>query len=527
MNKNCTFLTALLFWGTTCFSQGFDSLNVNNLVAGIYDNGGMFNDPTPKPFCHHKEWKADMMFAGNIWISASDLEGNTYISASEYSNYLTDFEQGPIRNNQDYYHHSMVKVTQEEIDYHKANYNQPGYQVLESILAWRGNGNPENGEAIDMAPFQDANQNGCYDPVNGDYPIIRGDQAIYSIYSDGLMVNAASGSGNSLIEVHSMLYGFNEDNNDDLNNTLFLRHTIINRSNVEYTIKVGQFIEFDLGRPDDDFLGCDPSEDLFYVYNGDDFDEPTGGAFPGFGYRPPAFGVKFLGSKLHSFGYYNVGSGPHGSPQTAQDFNQILYGRRKDGSPIVDLNGDTTLFFFPGDPVENTGWTEATAQYLKGDRRGIGTFPEQTIAPGERIHYDMLLTVGRNLDPLQDPAAVYSIPELKGRAARMEEYYEQLQFETGSLASNSSCPLGVSNSKTQPPLVIAPNPTTGIISIQGESTILDIQIYSTDGKLVYHKSINDTHTQIQIPNHIGEGLYLLNAHIDSGRIMQTRLLIDK
>ncbi|MBK8414466.1 MAG: hypothetical protein IPL22_08125 [Bacteroidetes bacterium] len=35
-----------------------------------------------------------------------------------------------------------------------------------------------------LAPFADFNSNGIYDPQNGDYPYILGDESIYSIFND-------------------------------------------------------------------------------------------------------------------------------------------------------------------------------------------------------------------------------------------------------------------------------------------------------------------------------------------------------
>jgi len=526
MKKTFSLLATFLFCGTLGFAQQVDSLKANNWTAGVYDNGGMFNHPEAFPLFHHTAWKADAIYAGNIWISATDAMDNSYVSAAMYATHSTDFEQGPIRDNQDFYYHSLLKVKRIEIEHHIANFDQPGYEMPASILEWRGNGNPANGEALDMAPFKDVNENGCYDPENGDYPIIRGDEAVYTIYSDGLKANEASGSPDSKIEVHSMLYGFSEEGNEDLNNTLFLRHTLINRSDVDYTIKVGQWMDFDIGRPDDDFVGCDSTENLFFSYNGDDNDEETGGASPGFGPRPPAVGVKFLDSQLHSFLYHGFGSGPQGFPQTKQEFINMLNGTYKDGTPIVDHNGEPTLYSYYGDPVNNTGWTEYTSN-IKGDRRGMGTFPQTTIAPGERVHYDMLITAGRNLDPLEEVTAASNVGELKSRAKRMEEFYNLQKFDVGTLASNENCALAIAENVNDPSFEFAPNPTSGTITLQAEVSITDVSLMSIDGKVVFNENINNRSAQLDLGPTVENGIYLLKVILENGSNELRRIVVEK
>ena len=71
-----------------------------------------------------------------------------------------------------------------------------------------------------------------------------------------------------------MLYGFNDPNDPLINQNVFLERTIVNRANVAYdSIKVGFWIDIDLGYVGDDYMGCDSINNIMYGYNGDSHDE--------------------------------------------------------------------------------------------------------------------------------------------------------------------------------------------------------------------------------------------------------------
>jgi hypothetical protein len=46
----------------------------------------------------------------------------------------------------------------------------PSAETMAQISAWPGNGDPTRGQDPFLAPFYDENQDGVYDPVDGDYP---------------------------------------------------------------------------------------------------------------------------------------------------------------------------------------------------------------------------------------------------------------------------------------------------------------------------------------------------------------------
>ncbi|MFT4522925.1 MAG: hypothetical protein ACI8ZN_001877, partial [Bacteroidia bacterium] len=53
-----------------------------------------------------------------------------------------------------------------------------------SINNWPGNGNASKGEPTLIAPFKDLNGNNIYEPANGEYPLIRGEESHFAIFNE-------------------------------------------------------------------------------------------------------------------------------------------------------------------------------------------------------------------------------------------------------------------------------------------------------------------------------------------------------
>ncbi|HYG49389.1 MAG TPA: T9SS C-terminal target domain-containing protein, partial [Flavobacteriales bacterium] len=162
-----------------------------------------------------------------------------------------------------------------------------------------------------LAPFFDANGNGEYDPENGDMPWFQfkgtdteigcdsdhkvtmfGDQAYWWVFNDKGNIHSESGGDPLGMEVHAQAFAFNTD--DEINDMTFYNYELINRTTQTlYNTYFGNFFDVDLGFYGDDFVGCDVSRGLGYVYNGDADDATTSGSI-GYGLNPPAIGVDYF-----------------------------------------------------------------------------------------------------------------------------------------------------------------------------------------------------------------------------------------
>jgi hypothetical protein len=99
-----------------------------------------------------------------------------------------------------------------------------GGAVPAEIANWPAHGNTAMGEANYLAPFVDVNADGRYDPNDGDYPDIKGDEALLAIFNDVNGRTAGSGLG---VEVLFMVYGFSTGDIQD--SIVYTEYTITQR----------------------------------------------------------------------------------------------------------------------------------------------------------------------------------------------------------------------------------------------------------------------------------------------------------
>ena len=84
-----------------------------------------------------------------------------------------------------------------------------------------------------------------------------------------------------------------------LNNALVFRYKIIKLSDeIINSYYIGLFADFDIGNPNEDFIGTIPSKHIMYGYNGDTEDEN------GFGANTPVMAVELLRAPLDSIAEY-------------------------------------------------------------------------------------------------------------------------------------------------------------------------------------------------------------------------------
>ena len=170
-------------------------LDINNLRPVFKANGALTGDDDYGMMRATKNNEGHtLMFGGSLWMGAKDQSGQLYVAAENFpftdfvntSSAHNDFVPGPIGDNTQprLKYAKAWKISKTEIQYHIYNYMNSGYVAPDGILDWPAHGNTTEGEAQCLAPFHDMNQDGQYNPTDGDYPFIRGDQAIYAIYND-------------------------------------------------------------------------------------------------------------------------------------------------------------------------------------------------------------------------------------------------------------------------------------------------------------------------------------------------------
>lgn len=192
---------------------------------------------------------------------------------------------------------------------------RPDEEVLTRIKDWPAHGDPGLGEDFYLAPFYDnalpgETGNGIYDPItDGDYPwydveeevdcrndrrvTLFGDETHWWVFNDKGNIHTETNGDPIGMEVRAQAFSFATD--DEINDMTFYNYELINRgTQTLFETYFGQFADPDIGFSEDDYVGCDVSRGLGYVFNGDLNDEGGTGGQPGYGSNPPAVGIDFF-----------------------------------------------------------------------------------------------------------------------------------------------------------------------------------------------------------------------------------------
>lgn len=368
-------------------------LNVNNIRARILNGGDMWWDlvgspkyEIPKVPAGSNEVRRHSLFAASIWIGGLD-NGNVVGAAQTYrQGGGNEFWPGPIdttsitvdRNDCNHWD-QVFQVTRDEINQFIADFEESGGQasVPENIKNWPGNGRRSGNESRFMAPYVNVGGGPGYDPSDGDYPDVRGDQAHWFVYNDVGNLKTQTRSPNIGLEFRTMAFAF--ATNDEINNMTFYETTIFNKGNVQLDeTYFGQWVDADLGYFNDDYVGCDTNRGLGFCYNGDNFDETA----TGYGANPPSVGVDFF-------------RGPSADLEMAFD-GDVGDGIDNDGDGLIDEQ-DTTFY----KELRAMGYTEMPLVYegdgFDNNRNGIKDEPNEDITMSKFVFFNN--TSGNTGDP--------------------------------------------------------------------------------------------------------------------------------
>lgn len=300
-------------------------LNLNNVRARVLVGGDMWWDLANAQYEVPKGSKLTSIFAGALWIGGLDAGGQIKVAAQTYRQTGYDFWGGPIdtvsksiapsRCN-DFDKH--WRVTKDVVGKYRADKDfvptSDEKEARDNILSWPGNG-PSATESHFLAPFEDLNTNGLYEPELGEYPrynftgnyedvsptiakkvcndYVFGDQTIWWVFNDVGNAHTETESQPIGLEVRAQAFAFKT--NDEINDMTFYKYQIINQSTFSLNnTYIGQWVDPDLGNSVDDYVGCDVGRGLGYCYNGDEDDEGVSG----YGENPPAIGVDFFQGPL-------------------------------------------------------------------------------------------------------------------------------------------------------------------------------------------------------------------------------------
>jgi hypothetical protein len=574
--------------------HSYDSLDINNVKAGITACGNAFSFYAAyrSLFRIPKESQNSTMWTFALWMGGKGVDSTLYLAGDQYGQgpsgglpgMFTDFYAGPVMDSvnysiyQDTVWSRVWKVKKSEVDYHIAHWSSPGYVAPVNILTWPGNGNPAYGQAAQLAPFHDRNNDGIYNPADGDYPLIRGDEAVFTIYNDDRGPHKETHGSKIRTEIHLMAYAFDMPGDSAFKNTIFFNYKIFNRSPRTYfNTYFGMFADMDIGWSQDDYIGCDVERSSIIGFNGlpvDGFGQPQA-----YGAHPPAQSVTILGGPnldpdgidnprfdnsghqlcnesvngtkfgdsivdnerygLTRFLFYTNDATIHGNPAVAADYYNYMRGRWKDGGAMTyggsgyNTSGTECHFMFPGEsdslnwgtacqlPIGPVNWTQKIAGFSPGDIRGIGSMGPFTFRPGDVQEVDLAFVFARDYTG-QDT--------LEPSVAKLRQMIDIVRdsYNTGKLSDGNSF-FGINEhpDPSSSEIKIYPNPASDKITIEIKSQNIAnssfLSVYNIQGQLIFDKPIFQRSINIDIST-LSRGVYIVklttNKNIEVSRFVK-------
>ena len=528
-------------------------LDVNNVRARLLGGGDMWWDLSDGryivPQITPSSQEVSAIFAAAIWMGGYDAAGNLKLAAQTYRQQGNDFWSGPISQDgtteqstcQNWDRHWKINigdVFDHIVDY--ADNGQVDDEIPNSIKGWPGKGNPYfqevNGFELpfrEFAPFKDINGDGIYDPQDGDYPGIKGDQSIWWMYNDIGNIHTVSGGDQIGLEVSVLAYAFNSTDPPSLDNTTFYEYTINNKATVPlFDYYIGIFADVDLGCWNNDYVGCDIDRQMGYVYNGEATDPDCQGV-NGYGNDVPILGIQMLQtptdengdpSPFSSFVAYNnnFGSAPPATtnPDGAEEYYNYLKGVWKDGSPI-QYGGDgyqegtaTVTHMFPSNP-QNTSpdaWSECSANNDPDDRRFVMAVGPAQLQPGEVKHLTFSVVWVPDV-----PHPCPNFGALQDASDEIRDFYEQ-ELVSVQVPTHPTAKIN-----------LMPNPMTNqaLLRVESDDKIRSIELYSASGLLLRtYDNVDNNATQIIERGTLPTGVYFYTVNFDNGFMKSGKIIMQ-
>jgi hypothetical protein len=399
-------------------------------------------------------------------------------------------------------YHRVWKIDRSMITEHIVSWSAPDHVVPEAIMSWPGNGLLDNGEPIRIAPFVDLNSNDMYEPMLGEYPLIKGDQAVYAItHTESYIENVSQDHLPLPFDLHIMHYQYDGELYPSLKNVIFVNYQYINRSeNIFTDLRFGQFIDPDIGYPFDDLVGCDSTISLIYGYNSVDTDSMYESEYD-FNGTLPAVGLKFLNEPLRSHVSERIWS-------SAQQLDDLLFGTQS-GLPFMDL-GYPTNFQFPGGDFQ-----DVVTGGLGTDRRSVGATGPFTLGPGDTLCMDLAFIYAR----AASGGAYASVEALKLRADSVQAAYEV--FNTGCTSYPSM--VGMTERLVAPTLQVYPNPSLGLVTVQSDEPQHELSVLDMQGRVLMQLQPQRAQVVLDLRG-LSDGTYLLRTVSAGGTAVRTLVL---
>lgn len=502
----------------------YSTLDINNVNLTVSPNGFHYenikypNSTDFRPIFMLEPWMADYTNQETKRVS-----GNT-----EYY-YGADFVSGPLV---DHYsseyeakYYRTWKTSKEEIQNHISNWSYSDYQIPESILNWPSQETIYNGLIYEGADYVDANENNIYDPENGDYPKISGDEAILYIVNDGRFSNLYGPPSDSLcVDIYTLVYAFNRPNSEYFNNTFFIKYKVINKSTINYEdYKIGLFSKnkyanYDYTGPSKLFVACDKQLNTFYSYPGFNI-TPIDSYSPN---KPPITLYSVLNHNLDKFTeVVSVAGGIDFDNYSSRKKYHYLNGTWDESLwypyPCWSLNAPID-YVYPDHPMDFGGDNYLSNQdcNTKSDAEMLGTTGSHILSSGESMTFEYAIQF------YYYPESGYA-ESIDGALANVADLIQC--YQNDSIPGGGSF-TGVNEQmkKTDAEVFIYPNPARTTLYIQTDlNSFKTYRIYSLHGQLLEESNFEKEISIQQLP----QGFYFLQLISENGKMEVTRKFVKQ
>jgi len=419
--------------------NNYSIFNINNLSLRLYANGHIYHGIGDRDAIVYPRGKTGAIYsAGVIWggrvldgdstkpairvsgqtYNASTVPGPVVQSGPNPVPGSTDFPVYRIRRDWQSLTGSSLEIIQDAADIYGIEVSEVTAQQTQQVLDQYAS-DWANWPVHLGAPYEDLNGNGSYESGIDRPGIAEADQVLWTVCNDldTTLTDLIFGCPPIGLELQITIWGYARLNSA-LNEMLFQRYRLINKSGFPIdSMFIGKWADQDLGSFTDDYIACDSTRDMIYIYNGRSIDTEAAT----FSIAPPAFGYSLLqgpaitapndtaiinfdrvpglkNMRLTSTSYYAFGGipsdpTPFGDYANTEEWYNLINGylpndwQTPPSSWFVGSGperGQSTFFPLLGDPVSGEGNIDGFGDNLApGDRRQSLHSGPFSIQPGE------------------------------------------------------------------------------------------------------------------------------------------------
>ncbi len=506
--------------------QYYSYLNVNNVDLRITPIGLKYGDIN-----FPSQTSLQPVNKINPWICDYTNQDNKRVSGNTNLYYGADFINGPMVDqfSSEYglKYYRTWKISREEIQNHKNQWQQSGYEMPENIQSWPAQKTIYRGNEYEGADFIDANNNGEYDPENGDYPKISGDEAVLYIVNDGRSRSYGEGIPmDSLnLDMYVLTYAFHRPESEYFNNTFFVKYKIINKSDIDYQdFKFGLYTSASINPGDtyslhdQMFIGCDTIKNTFFSYPGR-YKSPL----ENWPVKPPVSLFTLLNSSLDKFTEVVITDGGYDAWDNLSPKKMYHY-----------MNGtwDTNLlrphpywtsnapvdYVYTADPMEfgaDNYLSNPNFFNPRSDAHMVGTTGSHTLLSGESKTFEYAIQF--YLD--SESGYAESIEDALSNVSDLIQCYENDSVPGGGSFTGLEEVINNSNTK----MLVYPNPARTILYVDGVESGVTYSIYTLQGQKIEEARLEN---EIFI-EHLSKGFYLLQIRSLDGKQQWTSKFVKQ